>query len=151
MSNSQEDLLIFYNLALPGMPLLPSQIKPIFWNPPLPTQIKVNIDDLACSIWVFRTYRGFVEGYFSCPAGICFAFEAEPLALITAIELALSFNLKKLWVESDSIYVIGAFESKTSSVPWKLRNRWLNALNLCKARTVSISHIFREGNVTRDN
>ena len=30
----------------------------------------------------------------------------------------------KLWVESDSIYVIRAFESKNFSVPWKLRNKW---------------------------
>lgn len=47
--------------------------------------------------------------------------------IVTTIEMAHQRGWKHLWLECDSMLVIEAFEN-VSSVPWQIRNRWMNIL-----------------------
>lgn len=73
---------------------------------------------LATCGGVFRNSRGFVQGCFSIKMGIAFAFEAELLAAILAIEAAAERNWCHLWLECDSTYVVNLLKSKSKEVPW---------------------------------
>ena len=157
MSNSQSDLLVLKNLGVSLHPNPSPNIIPVRWLPPPPDWIKVNTDGAArgapgpsgCG-GIFRNYRGFVKGSFAFSVGNCFAFEAELLAFIFAIEKAAEFNWSKLWIEVYSIYVLWAYRKMSVSIPWKIRQRWLNALCLANNLNVVVSHIYREGNSAAD-
>lgn len=81
MRNSISDLLILRRLNIKGRVGKAPKIIEVQWLPPNPGWIKVNTDGSAngspgpasCSC-VFRTYRGFCKGCFSCPhwSGLCF-------------------------------------------------------------------------------
>lgn len=45
--------------------------------------------------------------------------------------------------------VVQAFKSQ-DIVPWQLRNRWSNCLNITSSMNFIVSHIFREGNACAD-
>ncbi|KAK2447629.1 hypothetical protein QL285_006969 [Trifolium repens] len=66
-----------------------------------------------------------------------------------AIEIATLKGWPLLWVEPDSIMVTLAFKNATM-VPWHLRNRWLNCIELTKKISFIISHIYREDNQYAD-
>lgn len=66
-----------------------------------------------------------------------------------AIQIAHSKGWHHLWLECDSLLVISAFSSY-DLVPWKIRNRWRNCMQLCKSMKFIISHIYREGNNCAD-
>jgi hypothetical protein len=61
------------------------------------------------------------------------------MALILAMEVAHSKTWHYLWLESDSLNALRAFDDM-NVVPWDLRNRWLNCLNF--GLTLKWSHIF---------
>jgi ribonuclease HI len=67
-----------------------------------------------------------------------------------AIELAHHYNLKNLWLESDSLLVVSAFTNRSVQVSWNLRNRWNNILSLLSGMNCIVSHIHREGNTAAD-
>ena len=76
-----------------GSPTKAPHILEIIWHPPPPSLLKVNIDGAACGgpnhtacVDVFRICRGFVKDCFAIPLGVCFAFEAELVVVIHAIE-----------------------------------------------------------------
>jgi hypothetical protein len=60
-----------------------------------------------------------------------------------AIEIATLKVWPLLWVETGSNMV--TFKNATM-VPWHLRNRWLNCIELTKKISFIISHIYKEGN-----
>src|SRR6266487_2208711 len=74
-------------------------------------------------------------------------FHVELIALILAMELANSKGWKYLWLESNSLMALRAFNS-IDLVPWDLRNRWSNCLSL--GLNLRWSHIYREGNACAD-
>lgn len=130
----------------------------VHWNLPPPGWIKCNSDGSALGApgvstcgGVFRNSRGFVKGCFSVNIGIAFAYEAELYAVILSIEAAAARNWNHLWLECDSIYVIGLLKSEYVDVPWSYRNRWLNVLLRLKNMNLVVSHIFREGNQVADS
>jgi hypothetical protein len=71
----------------------------------------------------------------------------ELIALIIAMELANSKGWKYLWLESDSLTALRAFEN-IDLVPWDLCNCWSNCLSL--GLHLQWSHIYREGNACAD-
>ena len=72
--------------------------------------IKLNIDGSTpgspgpggCG-GIFITSRGFTKATFFLGLGICFAFEAELMGFVIAIEKASKWNWSNLWVETDSM------------------------------------------------
>ena len=56
--------------------------------------------------------------------GVYYAFETELIAAMKGIEIAHEKGWDRLWLESDSAYVVQLFQSRSLEVPWKLRNRW---------------------------
>ena len=62
-----------------------------------------------------------------------------------AIEITSRKNWRNLWLETDSMLVVAAFQSITT-VSWPLKNRWKNCINLTMNMNFGVSHIYREGN-----
>lgn len=157
MHNSQDDLLRLHSLRLCGHPSKSPKIIEVLWHTPPPGWIKCNTDGSALGApgtascgGVFRNSRGFVKGCFSISIGIAFAFEAELLSVIIAIEAASQRNWNHLWLECDSTYVVGLLNTKSEEVPWNYRNRWVGVLHKLKSMFFVASHIFREGNQVAD-
>lgn len=44
---------------------------------------------------------------------------------MVAIEKAMEFHWKKLWIETDFMLVVKSF-SNSNFVPWNIKSRWLN-------------------------
>jgi hypothetical protein len=72
-------------------------------------------------------------------------------AVILAIDVAFRMQWNNLWIETDSSFVVSAFQNTSIDVPWSLRNRWRNALVKFTHLNGMISHIFREGNQVADS
>ena len=157
MKNSQEDLITLHNLGVKGRPANSPAIIQVRWNFPPQGWTKVNIDGAAkgapgkagCG-GIFRNCRGFIKGCFSFHLGIRFAFEAEIMGFIMALEFAHQFDWNNLWVETDSSYVALLFKNQSHQVPWVFRNRWIRALKYAKELNTRVSHTFREGNCVAD-
>ncbi|KAK3199937.1 hypothetical protein Dsin_023352 [Dipteronia sinensis] len=76
---------------------------------------------LAGCAGVFRTCRGFFKGCFAIPLIVCFAFEAELAAAVHTIDYAWTFGWRRLWLESDSTFVVDTLRSRSYKVPWRWR------------------------------
>ena len=68
-----------------------------------------------------RTCRSFIKSCFDVPLGVCFASEAEPAAVVHAIEHIWSFSQRWLWLESNSPYLVALLCSRSCRVPWRWR------------------------------
>ena len=80
--------------------------------------IKVNTDgvafgglDVARCAGFIRTCRDFVKGCFAILLGVCFAFKTELVVVVHMIENASSFSWRRLWLESDSPYLVALLRS----------------------------------------
>jgi ribonuclease HI len=140
------------NAHLPNAPV----IKEVLWQPPLYNWVKCNTDGsalgspgLASCGGLFRDYTATFLGGFSINIGNSYALYAELLGVMNAIEIGHSKGWNNLWIESDSKLVNLAFNS-SHIVPWKLRNRWFNCLELAKTMVFRVTHIYREGNCCAD-
>ncbi|KAK3224617.1 hypothetical protein Dsin_004479 [Dipteronia sinensis] len=95
---------------------------------------------------VFRNCRSFVKGCYAAPLGSVFAFEAELLAMSMAINYAWINDWCRIWLKSDSSYVVQLLYAHFYQVPWCV---WL-ALHMCLSQIThmdfQVSHIFRESN-----
>ncbi|KAK3229339.1 hypothetical protein Dsin_001220 [Dipteronia sinensis] len=119
MKNSVDELQTLHRLHVSGRPPKDPHNLEVNWRPPPPRCLKVNTDEAAfgspgltgCA-GVFRTCRGFVKGCFAIPLGVCFAFEAELAAAIHAID-AWTFGWCRLWLESDSTFVVDTLRSRS--------------------------------------
>ena len=149
--------MITHNLGVIRLPPKAYNIIEVQWNHPPSVWIKCNIDGSALGVLgfsgcggVFRTCKGFVKGCFAYGLGIGFAFKAEIMSFILAVEKAKEFGWVNLWVESDSLYVVNLFRDKSNKIPWKFKNRWMRALSFASQIRVVVSHIYREGNAVAD-
>ncbi|KAI9157503.1 hypothetical protein LWI28_023591 [Acer negundo] len=113
MHNCIDDLLILHRFGLQGRPSKAPVIKSVIWSPPAPGWIKVNTNGAAIGSLgfggcggIFWNCRAFVKGCFTIPLGQVFAFEAELLAASLAINFAWKYGWYRLWLESDSSYVV---------------------------------------------
>ncbi|XP_042509185.1 uncharacterized protein LOC122084826 [Macadamia integrifolia] len=101
----------------------PREILNIFWCPPNSDWIKLNSD--GCSIGnprksgaggILRNEKAEVVANYRNFLGTRKNFEAEFLALMIGIELAKQHNVKRLWIECDSVAVVTNFQKRQS--PW---------------------------------
>ncbi|KAK2646849.1 hypothetical protein Ddye_022044 [Dipteronia dyeriana] len=65
--------------------------------------------------------RAFVKGCFAVPLDHVFGFEAELLAASIAINFAWQNGWHRIWLESDSSYVVQLLSSRSEQVPWQIR------------------------------
>ncbi|GAU48979.1 hypothetical protein TSUD_245700 [Trifolium subterraneum] len=132
-------------------------LREVCWQPPGADWLKCNIDGasngnpgLSSCGGIFRNSSSdFVYG-FAEPLGVATSFYAELCGAMRAIDLAFQFHWHNVWLETDSVLVVSAFNKPTALVPWQLRNRWKNAIHKAKSMNVIISHIFRESNQVAD-
>ncbi|XP_057803244.1 uncharacterized protein LOC131018545 [Salvia miltiorrhiza] len=99
---------------------------------------------------LFRDKFSWVRGCFHVKGGIGFAFEAELLAVISAIQIADHRNWKYLWIESDSTYIVNLLQTRSLDVPWRFAARWKEVLAILADFNLHVTHIFREGNKMAD-
>jgi ribonuclease HI len=78
---------------------------------------------------LFRDYLANFRGEYAKKISSISVFHAELMALILAMEVAHNKTWPFLWLESDSLNALHAFDDM-NVVPWDLRNRWSNCLNL---------------------
>lgn len=132
------------------------KITEVIWSPPILQWIKCNTDgasigttgQAACA-GIFRNRNGESLGCFAVSLGIANAFYAELMGIIFAVECAIEKRYTHLWIESDSKLAILAVKSP-NIVPWQIKNRWLNCLQLITGINCIITHIYREGNYCAD-
>jgi len=127
-------------------------IKEVFWMPPFGDWIKCNSDGavqgvpgLATCGGIFRNANAEHLGSYLLNIGPANAFQAELIGAMLAIELADKKKWNKLWLEIDSKLVVQAFQNP-HMVPWKLRNGWINCLQVTHLMSFMITHIYRESN-----
>ncbi|XP_057808585.1 uncharacterized protein LOC131023059 [Salvia miltiorrhiza] len=99
---------------------------------------------------VFRDNHSTVRGCFHKKGGIGYAFEAELLAVITAIQIANDRQWFYLWLESDSTYIVRLLQDRSLLVPWRFMASWKRILALLDNFHLYVSHIYREGNKVAD-
>lgn len=91
-----------------GSPILsskPQSVVEVNWQPPLISYMKNNIDGSTLGSLgaagfggTFRNLKAFHHGSFAGRLGFRYAFEAEPMADIVAIEKACERGWLQLWI-----------------------------------------------------
>ncbi|XP_057800164.1 uncharacterized protein LOC131015756 [Salvia miltiorrhiza] len=157
MPNTCHDLKVLRNLGVRPRSAPPPSFINVYWWPPPNQWIKVNTDGSALGApgkiaaeGVFRDKFSWVRGCFHIKGGIGFAFEAELLAVISAIQIAFHRNWKYLWIESDSTYIVNLLQARSLDVPWRFAARWKGVLAILTNFNLHVTHIFREGNKVAD-
>ena len=157
MNNTNLDLNILREFKISGVCRRGPKLVVVRWLTPLFGWMKCNTDGssdgtpgTSTSAGIFHSSYGFVHACFVRKVGVLFAFEAELVAAMIGVELAHGNEWMKLWLESDSTYVVQLFISRSLDVPWKFENRWRSVLALISTMDFRISHIYREGNTVAD-
>ncbi|XP_057786898.1 uncharacterized protein LOC131004240 [Salvia miltiorrhiza] len=147
ISNTWQDYLITRSIEVGSRSAPPPRMVEVHWWPP--AWMKVNTDGSALGApgiiaagGVFRDHHAVVRGCYHINGGIGFSFEAELLAVITAINLAHDRKWHYLWIESDSMYVFRLLETRSSDVPWRFYASWNNSLHLLQKFHLIVTHIF---------
>lgn len=124
MFNTVGDLLKLRSIGVSGNPAPPKKLIQGTWWPPPVGWIKVSTDGSAVGCpgiaragGVFRDACDQVLACFQVSGGVAFAFEAELLGAITAMEIAWAKGWHHLWLESNSSYVVGLLGSRDWRIP----------------------------------
>ncbi|KAK2657383.1 hypothetical protein Ddye_010440 [Dipteronia dyeriana] len=70
-----------------------------------------------CAGGIFHNCGAFIKGCFVVPLDHVFAFEAELLAASIAINFAWQNEWHRIWLESDSSYMVQLLSSRSKQVP----------------------------------
>jgi hypothetical protein len=122
-TNSIRDFSFLKLFCISIHPPRSSSMREVLWLPPMLNWIKCNIDgassgnpgNASCG-GVFRNHEAeFVYG-FAEPLGIRNAYVAELCGAMRAIEIAFQNHWHHLWIESDSLSVVSAFNHPEKQV-----------------------------------
>ncbi|KAK6122229.1 hypothetical protein DH2020_044032 [Rehmannia glutinosa] len=72
------------------------------------------------------------------------------MAAMLSIHYAFVKGWTKLWLKSDSAYVVNLIHKRSSDVPWRHLSNWRYTLHLISQMDLVVSHIYREGNRVAD-
>jgi ribonuclease HI len=86
------------------------------------TSTNMSEKNMAACGGIFRDSSAATLGCFARNLGVTYAFYAELIGVMMAIEIATLKGWPLLWIETDSIMVTLAFKNATM-LPWHLRNR----------------------------
>ncbi|XP_057803295.1 uncharacterized protein LOC131018600 [Salvia miltiorrhiza] len=156
MANSVEDLLILHGLGVPGRPRRSLSYVYVYWIPPPAPWCKISIDGSVHGSPLHIHAGGVIRdsshvlGYFHFSAGRGWAFEAELLALVIALEQTVFHGWSHVWIETDCTYLVDLFRSRSDTVPWRFLSRWRKVLASIVNFHIIITHIYREGNRVAD-
>jgi ribonuclease HI len=156
-TNSMRDFSFMKQFRISLHPSRPTILRELLWLPPMPNWIKCNVDGASCGNpgnascgGIFRNHEAeFVYGFAEF-LGVTNAYVAELCGVMRAIEIAFQNHWNNLWIESDSLSVVSAFNHPEKQVAWSLSNRWRNSIYMVKQMNVIVTHIFREGNQVAD-
>ncbi|KAJ0027643.1 hypothetical protein Pint_36567 [Pistacia integerrima] len=134
-----------------------STVRVVLWKVPPLLWVKVNTDGLskgspglsACG-GVFRSNSGEFLGGFLINLGFEFAYYAELMAVLIAIEIAYSKGWWQLWIESDALTVVQVIQTRWLDPRHRLIDRWIECLRLMNSMIIDCSHIYREENRVAD-
>lgn len=134
-----------FNVSL-HPPRAPKIIE-VLWQPPPRAWVKCNTDGSTNGILsscggIFRNYKAEFMICFGENTGPGDSLHAELSGAMRAIELANTHQWTNLWLETDSELVVKAFKNN-AIIPWHLRNRWLNCMQVISRMNFLVSHIFR--------
>ncbi|XP_058742332.1 uncharacterized protein LOC131614798 [Vicia villosa] len=152
---NMDDFMIIKKFNVAIRPPRAPNIVEVIWKPPPRGWIKINCDGAVISSGlsgcggIGRNSDGVFLGAFASSLSGANSLTAELLGAILAIEFAFERNWKNIWLETDSTAVVKAFSSPLK-VPWQIRNRWLNCIDIVSRWNFMVSHIFREGNSCAD-
>ncbi|XP_057811539.1 uncharacterized protein LOC131025771 [Salvia miltiorrhiza] len=157
MANDWKEYLTLRELGVRSRSAPPPDYIDVHWWPPDLNWMKVNTDGSALGAPgrifagdVFRDHQAEVRGCFHVKGGSGFALEEELLAVIKAIAIAESRGWRKLWLESDSTYVVELLRKKLMEVPWRFLTSWKATIAFLNNFELRVSHIYREGNAAAD-
>lgn len=91
---------------------------------------------------VFRTSHGFVKVCFQVLICLAYAFEAQNLAVIHALEVTQAFGWFNIWIKCDSTYMVNLIQTECMTVPWHRLVRWSSCMHFLKSISFKVSHIF---------
>jgi len=155
-STAMTDLKVarLFGIALKARRLTHTQ--EVSWTPPPSGCIKLNCDGSSFGSppsgaigVVFRNSSSVCLGAFAQNIGHATPLEAEFNACMYALEKAASLHLQHVYVETDLLRVVQAFNTQ-NGVPWRMQTRWHNCTVYCNQITCSFSHVLREGNLVAD-
>ena len=99
----------------------------------------------ASCVWIFHNNFGDFPTAFVVALTFPSSFLAEFPVVLHAIDITNDNNWSKLWIDTDSQFVIKAF-SNSFLIHWRLRNRWILCMNLISNNKFFITHIYIEEN-----
>ncbi|KAK3221853.1 hypothetical protein Dsin_008878 [Dipteronia sinensis] len=153
MRNCVDDLLSLHRFGFSGRPGKASIIRSVVWSPPALGWIKVNTNGATLGSpgvggcrGVFWTCKSFVKACFAVLLGQVFAFEAELLAALLAINYAWNLGWHRIWPESDSSCVVQLLSILSDQVNWRVRQVWQCCIHQISRMEFQVSHIIMEGN-----
>lgn len=132
--------------------------KPILvkWVLPPEDSLKLNIDGASKGIsgnagcgGIIRTANNSVVVAFSSFLGQGTNDMAEFHALKTGLDICYQLSIEHILVESDSILLVKCFAG-IQKPPWPLLPIWNAIQELTSWISISVSHIYREGNQVAD-
>ncbi|XP_050907957.1 uncharacterized protein LOC127121518 isoform X2 [Lathyrus oleraceus] len=98
---------------------------------------------------IFKNRHGVAMKCFASNYDRQYAFCVELLGNFLAIKITHKRGWRNLWLETDFKLVSLAFKN-SSSIPWRLKNRWFNCLSILNDMNFIVSRIVREGNRCAD-
>ncbi|KAL6582730.1 hypothetical protein OROMI_004808 [Orobanche minor] len=132
------------------------KIIPVRWLKPGAGWWKLNTDGAsrgnpreAASGGILRDNLGTPSFMFSEFLGECSNNYAELYAIWRGLDLCVSRNVVKVWIETDSNTALHLIKNHNNS-HWKLLGLLNKIWNLMDIIEVRFSHIFREGNAVAD-
>lgn len=119
--------------------------------------VKINCDGAsqgnpgisACG-GIARDFDGRFLGAFARFLAVSNFLIAKINGAMFAIEFAHEKDWRNIWLETDSVAVIRAF-SPPFNVPWKIRTRWINCVNITTNMSFLATHIYKQGNSCADS